>query len=54
MLVRNQIEFIEPTRPLERAKNDLHMNAAGNKTMAEEIYQYLIREKSAELAPYKK
>jgi hypothetical protein len=51
---RNQIEFIEPTRPLERAKNDLHMNAAGNKTMAEEIYQYLIREKSAELAPYKK
>jgi lysophospholipase L1-like esterase len=52
--LQNQIEFIEPTRPLQRAKNDLHMDAAGNQTIAEEIYRYLIREYGTALEKYQK
>lgn len=35
------VGFIEPTEPVERARNDNHPNAAGNRAMAENFYRFI-------------
>lgn len=50
----NNIEFINPKKPLQRAKNDIHMNKAGNEILANELYEYIINEKEETLNNYRK
>lgn len=47
------IDFIENTKPYVRAKKDPHLNEQGNAMFANDIYQYLINNRSEELEKYK-
>ncbi len=47
------VDYIENTQPYPRAKNDPHINAKGNKALADDIYKYLISKKKSELEVYR-
>jgi lysophospholipase L1-like esterase len=47
------IDFIENTKPYVSGRNDPHPNIEGNAAMADDIWQYLMRSKSGELATFR-
>ncbi|MGO9737417.1 MAG: hypothetical protein ACLPVO_08295, partial [Desulfomonilaceae bacterium] len=47
------VDVVDNTVPYQRARNDFHPNIEGNKSMAEDIFRFLMTHYKDKLEPYR-